>query len=69
MVLEIKKIKDFVCFLENNGYTYNRTSGSHKIYVNEDGKHISIPLRKGGKDLCLPMVKRLMKEVLENQNT
>lgn len=35
--------KEFIKIVEKNGYHYNRHSGSHAIYVNDEGRHISIP--------------------------
>lgn len=35
--------KEFNRILNNNGFSYVRTKGSHHIYYNSDGKHISIP--------------------------
>ena len=67
MNVEIKKTKDLIDFLEAHNYIYSRASGSHRIYINPNGKHISIPFKTNGKDLCFPMVKRLIKEVLSNE--
>lgn len=35
--------REFVKIVKNNGYSYVRSSGSHDIYYNKEGKHISIP--------------------------
>ena len=48
---------EFVKMVERNGYHYDRNNGSHSIYTNEDGKHITIPLR-----MEAPIAKRLIKE-------
>lgn len=37
------KIKEFLKLLERNGYSYNRHNGDHYIYVNKNGRHISVP--------------------------
>jgi predicted RNA binding protein YcfA (HicA-like mRNA interferase family) len=34
--------KEFDKILKANGYTLNRQKGDHLIYVNENGRHISI---------------------------
>lgn len=33
----------FIKIVEKNGFHYNRCNGSHAIYVNDGGRHISIP--------------------------
>lgn len=35
--------KEIAELLSNNGYIYKRSRGSHKIYINKDNRHISIP--------------------------
>lgn len=35
--------REFVKVVRHNGFSYNRHSGDHAIYVNKDGRHISIP--------------------------
>lgn len=35
--------REFVKVVKHNGFSYNRHSGDHAIYVNKDGRHISIP--------------------------
>ncbi len=35
--------REFIKIVEKNGYYYDRHSGSHAIYVNDEGRHISIP--------------------------
>lgn len=35
--------REFVKVVKHNGFTYNRHNGDHAIYVNKDGRHISIP--------------------------
>lgn len=37
------KIKEFLKLLEKNGYYYSRHNGDHYIYVNKNGRHISVP--------------------------
>ena len=53
---------DFIRMVEKNGYTYSRNNGSHSIYINNKGRHISIPLR-----LKIVIARRLIKE--NNLNT
>lgn len=49
--------REFIRIVENNGFSYNRHSGSHAIYVNTKGNHISIP-----KKLESVIARRLIKE-------
>lgn len=48
---------DFIRMIEKNGYYYSRNNGSHSIYVNKEGRHISVPLR-----IEAPIARRLIKE-------
>lgn len=36
------KYRDFVKLLKRNGYALDRISGSHEVFVNNKGEHISI---------------------------
>lgn len=36
---------EFCRMVERNGFFYSRNNGSHAIYVNDKGRHISIPLK------------------------
>lgn len=49
--------RQFIRIVEKNGYYYSRNNGSHSIYVNKEGKHISIPLSM---NMCI--TRRLIKE-------
>lgn len=40
-----------------NGFHYNRNSGSHSIYLNDKGIHISIP-----KSLSCVVISRVIKQ-------
>lgn len=35
--------REFIKIVEFNGFYYNRCKGDHAIYVNDKGRHISIP--------------------------
>lgn len=48
---------EFIRIVKRNGFSYNRHSGDHAIYVNEHGKHISIPYK-----LECVIARRLIKE-------
>lgn len=49
--------RQFVKIVESNGYRYSRSNGSHSIYVNEKGNHISIP-----RSMNMCITRRLIKE-------
>lgn len=49
--------KEFIRIVEKNGYHFDRRSGSHFIYKNEEGTHISIPRK-----LECVIARRLIKE-------
>ncbi len=49
--------REFDKVLRQNGFHYVRSSGSHSIYMNSTGKHISIPLSM---NMCI--IRRLIKE-------
>lgn len=48
---------EFCKLCERNGYYYSRSKGSHDIYVNKKGQHISVPLR-----IASVIARRLIKE-------
>lgn len=49
--------KQFYKLLSKNGFTYNRCSGGHHIWVNNHGDHISVPSK-----LKCVIANRLIKE-------
>ena len=49
--------REFIKIVEFNGFYYNRCRGDHTIYVNDKGRHISIP-----KNLECVIARRLIKE-------
>ena len=49
--------REFIKIVEFNGFYYNRYNGDHAIYVNDKGRHISIP-----KNLECVIALRLIKE-------
>lgn len=49
--------REFIKIVEFNGFYYNRCKGDHAIYVNDNGKHISIP-----RNLECVIARRLIKE-------
>ena len=50
-------LREFIKIVEFNGFYYNRCKGDHAIYVNDKGRHISIP-----KNLECVIALRLIKE-------
>ena len=49
--------REFIKIVEFNGFYYSRHNGDHAIYVNDRGRHISIP-----KNLESVIARRLIKE-------
>ncbi len=49
--------REFIKIAKFNGFYYNRHNGDHAIYVNDKGRHISIP-----KHLECVIARRLIKE-------
>ena len=49
--------REFIKIVEKNGFYYDRHNGSHAIYVNDEGRHISIP-----HNLECVIARRLIKE-------
>lgn len=49
--------REFVRVVVANGFYYDRHNGDHTIYLNERGRHISIPLK-----LESVIARRLIKE-------
>ena len=49
--------RGFIRIVKNNGFQYNRHNGDHAIYVNDKGRHISIP-----KNLECVIARRLIRE-------
>lgn len=35
--------REFLKIIKNNGYYYMRSKGSHSIYANKEGYHMSVP--------------------------
>lgn len=49
--------REFIRVVQRNGFSYSRHSGDHAIYVNDKGRHISIPQK-----LECVIARRLIKE-------
>lgn len=49
--------REFIKIVESNGFHYNRCKGDHAIYINNKGRHISIP-----RNLECVIALRLIKE-------
>lgn len=50
-------LREFIKIVEFNDFYYDRHNGDHAIYVNDKGRHISIP-----KNLECVIARRLIKE-------
>ena len=51
------KHNEFEKILKKNGFLYDRSKGSHSIFTNGDGRHISVP-----KSMNSVIIERLIKE-------
>ena len=49
--------REFIKLVVSNGFYYDRHNGDHAIYLNNEGRHISIP-----KNLECVIARRLIKE-------
>lgn len=49
--------REFIKIVVKNGFHYSRHNGGHAIYINDEGRHISIP-----KNLECVIARRLIKE-------
>lgn len=49
--------REFIRIVKRNGFLYSRHNGDHAIYVNDRGRHISIPQK-----LECVIARRLIKE-------
>ena len=49
--------REFIKIVTRNGFHYSRHNGDHAIYINKEGRHISIP-----KNLECVIARRLIKE-------
>lgn len=49
--------QEFIKICISNGFYYSRYNGSHAVYVNDKGRHISIP-----RNLECVIARRLIKE-------
>lgn len=50
--------REFIKIVQANGYYLDRSSGDHAVYINSQGRHISIPLN----DLKCVIARRLIRE-------
>ena len=50
-------LREFIKIVKFNGFWYDRHNGDHAIYMNDKGRHISIP-----KNLECVIAQRLIKE-------
>lgn len=55
--------REFIRIVKRNGFFYNRHNGDHAIYVNNRGRHISIPQKLEG-----VIARRLIRENKLNIN-
>ncbi|GAB4038185.1 type II toxin-antitoxin system HicA family toxin [Spirosoma jeollabukense] len=53
--------KQLIKVLEQKGFSFSRQSGSHAIYINDEGLRTTIPIH-GKKELGIGLLKQIMKD-------
>jgi predicted RNA binding protein YcfA (HicA-like mRNA interferase family) len=53
--------RQLIKILEQKGFTFSRQSGSHAIYINEEGLRTTVPIH-GKKELGIGLLKQIMKD-------
>lgn len=53
--------RQLIKILEQKGFSFSRQSGSHAIYINEEGLRTTVPVH-GKKDLGIGLLKQIMKD-------
>ncbi len=53
--------KEMIAVLEKAGFTLARQSGSHKIYINDEGKRTTVPFHSG-KTLHPKIIKSIIRD-------
>jgi predicted RNA binding protein YcfA (HicA-like mRNA interferase family) len=53
--------KDVVRILKNHGFTLDRQSGSHAIYIHSDGRRTTVPIH-GKRDIGRGLLRQIMKD-------
>ncbi|WP_020601735.1 type II toxin-antitoxin system HicA family toxin [Spirosoma spitsbergense] len=53
--------RQLIKILEQKGFTFSRQSGSHAIYIYEEGLRTTVPIH-GKKELGIGLLKQIMKD-------
>lgn len=53
--------KQLIKILEQKGFRFSRQSGSHAIYVNDEGLRTTVPIH-GKKELGIGLLRQIMKD-------
>lgn len=53
--------RQLIKLLQQKGFSFSRQSGSHAIYINEEGLRTTIPVH-GKKELGVGLLKQIMKD-------
>jgi predicted RNA binding protein YcfA (HicA-like mRNA interferase family) len=53
--------RQLIKILEQKGFSFSRQSGSHAIYINEEGLRTTVPVH-GKKEMGIGLLKQIMKD-------
>jgi predicted RNA binding protein YcfA (HicA-like mRNA interferase family) len=53
--------KQLIGVLEQKGFQFSRQSGSHAIYINDEGLRTTVPIH-GKKELGIGLLRQIMKD-------
>ncbi len=53
--------KELVKVLEKKGFRFSRQSGSHAVYINDEGLRTTVPIH-GKKELGIGLLRQIMKD-------
>lgn len=59
--LPVINAKALIKILEEKGFNFSRQSGSHAIYVNQNGIKVTVPVH-GKKDIGKGLLKQIMRD-------
>lgn len=59
--LPAKTAKDIIRILKKKGFEFDRQSGSHAVFIDQDGKRVTVPIHSN-RDLGKGLLKQIMKD-------
>lgn len=61
-------VRKIITALEKDGFAqYTNTRGSHRVYVHEDGREVTIPFHKPSAVIPLGTLREIMKATMWNE--